>query len=118
MKGQQAMQTAEDDYPLAGAPLARPTDGIWLQPGEMSAGVANIDKLAYNAVGGKVRRACERTSLSSQRCPYGSGVSSHEGWVETTPVETTPQPPSAFMPRKAARTRGYASVMPLACGTW
>ena len=46
-----------------------------------------------------------------------SGESSELGWIETAPVLTTPQPPSAFVSRKAARTRGWVSVMPLACGT-
>ena len=62
--------------------------------------------------------ACERISLSSHSLPNGSGLSSEEGWVETAPVVTTPQPPSAFMPRNAALTLGFASVMPLAWGTW
>ncbi len=57
-------------------------------------------------------------SSSSQSVAQGKGVSSEEGSTEQAPVQTTPQPPSAFIPRKAARTFGAALVMPLAWGTW
>src|SRR5690606_12628853 len=40
------------------------------------------------------------------------------GCTEQAPVETTPQPPAAFIARNAARTLGLAFVMPDACGTW
>ena len=61
--------------------------------------------------------ACERTSFSSHNVANGSGASSELGWIDTAPVQTTPQPPSAFVSRKRARTCGNALVMPLACGT-
>jgi hypothetical protein len=48
----------------------------------------------------------------------GKGESSELGSTEQAPVQTTPQPPSAFIPRNAARTCGAALVMPLAWGTW
>ena len=48
----------------------------------------------------------------------GNGESSELGWMEHAPVQTTPQPPWAFVSRNAARTRGSALVMPLAWGTW
>ena len=57
-------------------------------------------------------------SLSSHIVAKGSGASSELGSIEQAPVQTTPQPPSALASRKAARTRGSALVMPLACGTW
>ena len=65
-----------------------------------------------------VESACERTSSSSHSRAKGSGASSELGCTEQAPVQTTPQPPSALVSRKAARTRGRALVMPLACGTW
>ena len=58
--------------------------------------------------------ACDLMSLLSQSRPNGRGESSEEGCVETAPVLTTPQPPSAFAPLNAARTLGLASVIPLA----
>jgi len=61
--------------------------------------------------------AWARISASSQSVAQGNGLSSEEGSTEVAPVETTPQPPSAFIARKAARTRGAALVMPEACGT-
>jgi hypothetical protein len=64
-----------------------------------------------------VINACARMSLSSQSDANGSGESSELGWIETAPVHTTPQPPSAFTPRNLARTCGSALVIPLACGT-
>ena len=47
----------------------------------------------------------------------GSGESSELGCIETAPVLTTPQPPSALVSLKAARTLGLVSVIPLAWGT-
>jgi hypothetical protein len=47
----------------------------------------------------------------------GKGESSELGWIDTAPVHTTPQPPSALVSRNVARTCGNALVMPLACGT-
>jgi hypothetical protein len=56
-------------------------------------------------------------SLSSHREAKGNGESSELGWMDTAPVHTTPQPPSALVSRNRARTWGSALVMPLACGT-
>ena len=64
-----------------------------------------------------VIRAWARTSFSSHIEAKGSGVSSEVGSMEQAPVQITPQPPSAFVSRKAARTRGSAFVIPLAWGT-
>ncbi len=61
--------------------------------------------------------AWARISASSQSEAKGKGLSSDEGWTEHAPVETTPQPPSALVARKAARTCGLALVMPEAWGT-
>ena len=47
----------------------------------------------------------------------GNGLSSDDGSTEQAPVHTTPQPPSAFIPRNAARTWGAALVIPEAWGT-
>ncbi len=64
-----------------------------------------------------VINAWERMSLSSHRMANGSGESSELGCIDTAPVHTTPQPPSALVSRKPARTCGSELVMPLACGT-
>ena len=47
-----------------------------------------------------VIRACARISWSSQSEANGSGESSELGWIDTAPVHTTPQPPSALISRK------------------
>ena len=64
-----------------------------------------------------VIKAWARMSLSSHSMAKGSGESSELGCIDTAPVHTTPQPPSALMLRKPARTWGKALVIPLACGT-
>lgn len=61
-----------------------------------------------------VIRAWALMSRRSQRLAKGKGASSEVGWMEHAPVQMTPQPPSAFASRKAARTRGKALVIPLA----
>src|SRR5580700_4118456 len=78
---------------------------------------SSIPASAPCACTASVIRACARTSFSSQRVAYGKGESSVLGWMDTYPVHTTPQPPSAFMPRKPALIRGIVLVIPLACGT-
>ncbi len=40
-----------------------------------------------------VIKACARMSLSSHSVANGSGESSELGWMDTAPVQTTPQPP-------------------------
>jgi hypothetical protein len=45
------------------------------------------------------------------------GDTSLEGWISTSSVLTTAQPPSAFTPRMAAWARGRACPMPLQWGT-
>ena len=64
-----------------------------------------------------VTAARARTSDLSHKVAQGNGESSELGSTEQAPVQTTPQTPSAFIPRKAARTSGAALVMPLAWGT-
>ena len=40
------------------------------------------------------------------------------GWISTSSVQTTAQPPSAFTPRITACAVGSRWPMPLQCGTW
>jgi hypothetical protein len=47
-----------------------------------------------------------RVSPSSHRLAKGAGMSSDVGWMEQYSVFTTPQPPSALMPRIAASVAG------------
>ena len=47
-----------------------------------------------------------RASPSSHRLAKGAGMSSDVGWMEQYSVFTTPQPPSALMPRIAASVAG------------
>ena len=58
-----------------------------------------------------------RISDSSHIVANGKGESSDDGSTEQAPVQIVLQPPSAFMPRNAARTCGAALVIPLAWGT-
>ena len=46
------------------------------------------------------------------------GLSSELGWIEQYSVQTTPQPPSALMPRSAAEAWGFMQPRPVACGVW
>ena len=40
------------------------------------------------------------------------------GWISTSSVQTTAQPPSALTPRITACAVGSRWPMPLQCGTW
>ena len=48
----------------------------------------------------------------------GWAASSEVGWTEQYSVQTTPQPPSAFVPRIAASIRGCFQPIPEQWGTW
>src|ERR1700693_127152 len=43
------------------------------------------------------------------------GYSSDSGWMEQNSVNTAPQPPSAFMPRKCAWAPGRSAPGPAQC---
>ena len=43
---------------------------------------------------------------------------SEVGWISTSSVQTTAQPPSALTPRITACAVGSRWPMPLQCGTW
>ena len=59
-----------------------------------------------------------RTSPSSQSRAEMKGVSSESGLIAQYSVQTAPQPPSAFIPRKRAWCRGFSDPKPTQCGTW
>ena len=59
-----------------------------------------------------------RASSSSQRRAETYGVSSDSCVIEQYSVHTAAQPPSAFMPRKAACVHGFSTPKPVQCGTW
>src|ERR1700694_1705733 len=44
-----------------------------------------------------------------------NGYSSDSGWIEQNSVNTTPQPPSAFMPRRCAWAPGRSAPGPAQC---
>ena len=44
-------------------------------------------------------------------------MSSDSGWIEQYSVQTAPQPPSAFRPRKAAWVWGFSVPKPAQCAT-
>ena len=46
------------------------------------------------------------------------GYSSASGWIEQYSVNTTPQPPSALVPRKAAFAPGRSDPGPAQCAVW
>ena len=46
------------------------------------------------------------------------GATSDVGWISTSSVQTTAQPPSALTPRIQASAVGSRWPMPLQCGTW
>ena len=46
------------------------------------------------------------------------GVKSEDGWISTSSVQTTAQPPSAFVPRISATALGSRYPIPLQWGTW
>ena len=57
-------------------------------------------------------------SSSSQRRPSAYGATSDEGWISTSSVQTTAQPPSALTPRMKASGVGSRWPIPLQWGTW
>src|ERR1035441_7711407 len=59
-----------------------------------------------------------RTSPSSQMRAAVYGYSSASGWMEQYSVKTTPQPPSALVPRKAALAPGRSEPGPAQCAVW
>jgi hypothetical protein len=65
-----------------------------------------------------VSSAWAAMSASSQSRPSTYGVTSVEGWISTSSVHTTAQPPSALTARMAAWARGSRHPIPLQCGTW
>jgi hypothetical protein len=61
--------------------------------------------------------ACERTSVSSQNFSIGRLEMSDDGSISASCIETTPQPPSAFIARMAVEPFGISGEWPVACGT-
>ncbi len=57
-------------------------------------------------------------STSSHRRPSTKPPTSEVGWISTSSVHTTAQPPSALTPRITACAVGSRCPMPLQCGTW
>ena len=57
-------------------------------------------------------------SSSSQSRADTYGDSSDSWLIEQYSVQTAAQPPSAFMPRKAACVHGFSTPKPVQWGTW
>ena len=64
-----------------------------------------------------IRRSAGMSESSHSR-PSAYGDVSELGWISTSSVQTTAQPPSALTPRISASAVGSRWPMPLQWGTW